>query len=241
VSGLSWDVVLLLEVVCVVGAMVQSVVGLGLGLLAAPAVALVAPSLAPALPVWLALMISGVMLLGERAHVDWRALAWALPARVPGTAIGAWLVATVSDEAISVTIGVVVLLAVALTLRTAHIPLTPTTLLTAGVVSGISGTATSIGGPPLAVLYQRQPPEVVRSTLAVYFFVGVLISLIGLGLTGGLTASAAHIALVLFPAVLGGMLLGALLRDRIPREQFRLVVLGLCAVSALALLARAVL
>ena len=46
---------------------------------------------------------------------------------------------------------------------------------------------------------------------------------------------------MLFPAVLGGMLLGSLLRDRIPREQFRLVVLGLCAVSALALLARAVL
>ena len=91
------------------------------------------------------------------------------------------------------------------------------------------------------MLYQRQPPEVVRSTLSVFFFVGVLISLIGLGLTGGLTASAAHVALVLFPAVLGGMLLGSLLRDRIPREQFRLVVLGLCAVSALALLARAVL
>lgn len=240
-SGLSWDVVLLLEVVCVVGALVQSVVGLGLGLLAAPAVALVAPSLAPALPVWLALMISGVMVLGERAHVDWRALAWALPARIPGTAIGAWLVATVSDEVIAIAIGVVVLLAVGLTLRTAHLPLTPFTLVTAGVVSGISGTATSIGGPPLAVLYQRQAPEVVRSTLAVFFFVGVLISLTGLGLTGGLPAASGRVALVLFPAVLGGMLLGALVRDRIPREQFRLVVLALCTVSALVLLARAVL
>jgi uncharacterized protein len=241
VSGLSWDVVLLLEVVCVVGALVQSVVGLGLGLLAAPAVALVAPSLAPALPVWLALMISGVMVLGERSHVDWRALAWALPARVPGTVIGAWLVAHVSDATISVAIGLVVLFAVGLTLHTAHVPLNRGTLVAAGVVAGISGTATSIGGPPIAVLYQREPPEVVRSTLAVFFFVGVLISLTGLGLSGGLPAASGRVALVLFPAVLGGMLLGALVRDRIPREQFRLVVLGLCAVSALALLARAIL
>ena len=77
--------------------------------------------------------------------------------------------------------------------------------------------------------------------LAVFFFVGVLISLVGLGVSGGLPAASGRVALLLFPAVLGGMLLGALLRDRIPREQFRVVVLGLCAVSALALLARAVL
>lgn len=240
-AGLSWDVVLLLEVVCVVGAMVQSVVGLGLGLLVAPAVALLAPSYAPALPVWLALMIAGTMLVGERSHVDWRALAWALPARVPGTVIGAWLVANVSDDAIAVVIGVVVLVAVALTLRTAHLTISPATLVTAGVLAGISGTATSIGGPPIAVLYQRQRPEVVRSTLAVFFFVGVLISLVGLGVSGGLPAASGEAALLLFPGVLGGMLLGAVLRDRVPREQFRLVVLALCAVSALALLARALL
>ena len=92
VAGLSWDVVRCSAPCACVGAFVQSVVGLGLGLLVAPVVALVAPSLVPALPLWLALMISGSMLLGERRHVDWRALAWALPARVPGTVVGAWLV-----------------------------------------------------------------------------------------------------------------------------------------------------
>ena len=240
-AGLSWDVVLLLAGICAVGAMVQSVVGLGLGLLAAPAVALLAPSLAPALPVWLALMISGAMVLGERRHVEWRALAWALPARVPGTVFGAWLVAHVSDATISVVIGVVVLLAVGVTLRAVHVPLNRGTLVVAGVLSGVSGTATSIGGPPIALLYQRQPPEVVRSTLSVFFFVGVLISLVGLGVSGSLPAESGQLALTLFPAVLGGMLLGALLRDRVPRERFRQVVLGLCAVSALALLVRALL
>ena len=240
-AGLSWDIVLLLAVVSLVGAMVQSVVGLGLGLLAAPVIALVAPSLAPALPLWLALMISGAMVLGERHHVEWRALAWALPARVPGTVVGAWLVAHVSEATISVAIGLVVLVAVGLTLHTAHIPLNRGTLVAAGVLAGVSGTATSIGGPPIALLYQRQAPEVVRSTLSVFFFVGVLISLTGLRLSGGLPAESGHVALVLCPAVLGGMVLGSLLRDRVPREQFRLVMLGLCAVSALALLVRAVL
>ncbi len=240
-GGLSWDVVVVLAAVTLVGAVVQAVVGLGLGLLVAPVVALVAPGLAPALPVWLALMISGVMLLGERSHVDWRALAWALPARVPGTVVGAWLVVRFTEEQISVAIGVMVLLAVALTLRAVHLPLTPATLVTAGVVAGVSGTATSIGGPPMAVLFQRQPPEVVRSTLAVFFFIGVLISLVGLGVSGGLPSEAGQVAVVLFPAVLGGMLLGALVRDRVSREKFRLVVLALCTASALALLTRAVL
>ena len=58
--------------------------GSGMGLVAAPVVGLLAPSLVPALPLWLALLISGLMLAGERAHIDWRALAWALPGRVPG-------------------------------------------------------------------------------------------------------------------------------------------------------------
>ncbi len=240
-DGVPWDVVLLIGAVTCVGAFVQSVVGLGLGLLVAPVVAMVEPSLVPALPLWLALMISGSMVLGERRHVDWGALAWALPARVPGTVIGAWLVVTFSDRAIAVSIGVMVLVAVVVTLRTVHVPVNPTSLTIAGVVAGASGTATSIGGPPIALLFQRREPEVVRSTLSVFFFLGVVVSLVGLAWSGALTSASWHLGLLMAPLVVVGALVGSAVRDRLPRHAFRTGVLLVCSASALALLVQSLL
>lgn len=219
----------------------QTVAGLGLGLLTAPAVALVAPSYVPALPLFLALVISGSMLAGERHHVDWGAIAWSLPARLPGTAVGAWLVLHFTETQIGVALAVMVLLAVAVSLRAVAIPVTPVSLSTAGFVAGISGTATSIGGPPLALLFQRRDPEVVRSTLSVFFFVGILLSLGGLALTGHPLRDAFVVALLCAPGVLLGLAVGTRLRARLPRETFRLVVLAVCALSALVLLGRSLL
>ena len=238
-DGVPWDVVALIGAVTCVGAFVQSVVGLGLGLLVAPVVAMVEPGLVPALPLWLALMISGSMLLGERRHVDWGALAWALPARVPGTVVGAWLVVTFSDQAIAVAIGVMVLVAVVVTLGTVHVPVNPASLTAAGVVAGVSGTATSIGGPPIALLFQRREPEVVRSTLSVFFFLGVVVSLVGLAWSGSLTEASWHLGLLRAPLVALGAFAGSAARDRVPRDRFRVGVLLICAASALALLVQA--
>ncbi|MBO0846289.1 MAG: sulfite exporter TauE/SafE family protein [Nocardioides sp.] len=146
-TGLSWQVVVLIGLAAMVGAYVQAVVGLGLGLLAAPIVALVEPSLVPVLTLWLALLIAGLNLADEHAHVDWRATAWSVPARVPGTVVGAWLVASFTEEQIGVVLAVMVLVAVGLTVHTMSVPLNPVSLSVAGFVAGATGTATSIGGP----------------------------------------------------------------------------------------------
>lgn len=239
-AGLSVQLVVLIGVVAVAGAFVQAVVGLGIGLVSAPVIALVAPSLVPVLPLWLALLVSGLMVAGERLHVDWSAIAWALPARIPGTVVGAWLVSRFSEAQLGVALAVMVLLAVAITIRAAVIPVNPATLVTAGFFAGASGTATSIGGPPIALLFQRQAPEVVRATLSVFFFVGVIFSIGGLAIGGSLDGDAAELALVLAPGVVLGFLLGRAARNRVPRGVFRAGVLVVCAASALALLIRSV-
>jgi uncharacterized protein len=237
-ADLSWQVLGVLGMAAVLGAFVQAVVGLGMGLVAAPVVGILAPSLVPVLPLWLALLISGLMLAGERAHVDWRALTWALPARVPGTVVGAWLVLAFTEEQIGVALAVMTLVAVGVAVRAARIPVTPPTLVGAGFGAGVTGTATSIGGPAIALLFQREPPEVMRSTLSVFFFVGVLLSLTGLGLSGSISRDSWQVALVLAPGVVVGMLLGRAVRDRIHRDAFRAGVLLVCTASAVTLLVR---
>jgi uncharacterized protein len=163
-----------------VGAVVQGSVGLGLGLVAAPVTALVAPSLMPGLMLWLAVGLPMVTLLHDRRDVDWRGLAWALPARVPGTVVGVVVVAWLADRTLGIVVGAMVLIAVGLTFWTIRVPVNRRTLVTAGWVSGVTGTATSIGGPPLALLYQHRPGPQVRSTLAVYFIFGATLSPVGL-------------------------------------------------------------
>ena len=52
----------LIALAVLVGAFVQAVVGLGVGLVTAPLVAVLEPSLMPALPRWFGLLVSGLSL-----------------------------------------------------------------------------------------------------------------------------------------------------------------------------------
>jgi uncharacterized membrane protein YfcA len=239
-TDLAWPVLLLIGLVVTLGSYVQAVVGLGLGLLSAPVIALVEPSLVPVLTLWLALLIAGLNLLDEHEHVDWRSTAWSLPLRIPGTVVGAWLVASFTENQIGVALAVMVLLAVALTVRTVDVPLTPATLMTAGFVAGATGTATSVGGPPIALLYQHGDPKVVRATMSVFFFVGVMLSLTGLAIGGSLDRAPTLLAVVLSPGVLVGYVVGRRTRGLADGRFFRTAVLAVCTLSALVLLIRSV-
>jgi uncharacterized membrane protein YfcA len=241
ILGIDLWILALLAVAVLVGSVVQGTVGLGLGLVAAPVAALVAPDLVPELLLWLAFAMAAQTLATEHRGTDWHGLSWAIPPRVVGTAVGVWVVAIASDRLIGVAVGGMVLLSVLLTVRTVRLPVNRGTLPVAGFVSGITGTATSIGGPPLAVLYQHHPPSVLRPTLAAYFMLGAALSLVGLGLAGELRLDVLLLALLLSPLLVVGILLSVPVRRRLPREQVRAAVLVVCAASALALLVRSLL
>lgn len=241
VLGLDLWVASVLLLVVLAGAAVQSLVGLGVGLVAAPVMALIAPDLVPVTLLVLALLMPLVTLSRERAEVDWGGLGWALLARVPGTAAGVWLVAVVSVRALGILVGSMVLLSVLATWRTVSVPVNRFTLIAAGLVSGVTGTATSIGGPPMALLYQHRSPVQIRTTLAVYFLVGAALSLAGLALTGQMDVHAAGVALALVPGLVLGTLLAGVVRRRFDPGSIRAGVLWVCGLSAAALLARSVL
>jgi uncharacterized membrane protein YfcA len=141
---------------------------------------------------------------------------------------------------IGVAVAVMVLVAVALSWRTVSVPVIPATMAGAGFAGGVAGTATSIAGPPVALLFQHRRPSEVRATLAVFFFVGVAMSLTGLAVTDHLPAETIVVAALCVPLVLLGLWLGTHTRDRLPRARFRQGVLVVCAASAAALLVRSV-
>jgi uncharacterized protein len=223
------------------GATVQSLVGLGLGLVAAPVVAMVEPGLMPEVMLWLACLYPLVTLAAEREDIHWPGIGWSLPPRVVGTGLGVVAVATFSDELLGVVVGVMVLAAVLVTWKAITPAMTKGSLMTAGLVSGFAGTATSIGGPPMAVLYQHRPPRQIRTTLAVYFMVGAGLSLVGLAIAGELDPHRALLAALLAPVLPVGAVIGRALRTRLPAHRVRAAVLAVCAASATALLVKSLL
>ncbi len=129
-----------------------------------------------------------------------------------------------------------VLVAVLLSVGRSRVPVNRT-VARGRVHSGVTGTATSIGGPPIALLFQHRRPSEVRATLAVFFFIGVVLSLTGLALTGRSRSTRSWSRLV-SPLLMLGIWLGTRTRGRLPRDRFRVAVLVVCAASAVVLLVR---
>lgn len=240
-AGVPWEVVLLLGVVVAVGALLQSMVGIGLGVVSSPVLALVEPTLVPVLVLLLAAPVSGVASVVEWKHISWRTVAWAMPARIPGIALGAWVVTVFDDRALGIAVALMVLLAVALSYRTPRAHHTPATLVAAGFAAGAGGTATAIGGPPMAIVMAARPPREARATLSFFFSVGSLLSFLWLWALGEVPRAALVLTALYLPVVALALLTGLRVRDRVPRDAFRVVVLGVCVVAALVLLVRSLL
>ncbi|QIG45476.1 sulfite exporter TauE/SafE family protein [Nocardioides anomalus] len=223
------------------GSAAQSLVGLGIGLFSAPVMTLLEPWTMPGSLIMLALVLPAVTLVRDHDEIDWPGLNWSLPSRLVGTGLGVWVVAAFSHRQLGVVVGLVVLLMVLLTWRVVEVPVNRGTLSAAGFVGGVTGTATSIGGPPFALLYQHRSAQQIRTTMAVYFLIGAGLSLAGLLVTGDLTGAQLRAALELAPAMLLGALAGAVSRRWLPASLVRPSLLVVSGASALVLLVRSLL
>lgn len=236
-----WTFVLVSVLAVVVGAAVQSTVGLGLGLVAAPVISFLDPTLMPGSLLVTVIVLPVLTLLQEWRHVDWRGIAWGLPARLPGTVLGVWVVAVLEPRALAGAVGVMVLVAVALSVLSLRVRITPASLVAAGALSGFAGTATSVGGPPMALLYQHEAPSRVRATLAAFFLFGGAFSLAALTVGGQMDVRTAVVGAAAVPFVVLGFLLGGVLRRRVDAGWLRVAMLSVVSVSAAGLLAQAAL
>ncbi|MDQ4118399.1 MAG: sulfite exporter TauE/SafE family protein [Actinomycetota bacterium] len=221
------------------GALVQGAAGFGLAMVAAPLLALIDPALVPAPLLALTAVHAVAALVREVGDTDWRGVAWAMLGRVPGTVAGVTLVVALPPRVFAVVLASIVLACVALSVTPLRVRPTRRLLVAAGVVSGVSGTAASVGGPPVALLYQSESGPRIRATLAAYFALGTALSLGGLALGGAVTGTALLHGAVLVPFLVAGFLVSGPARRVLDRGGTRPVVIALSAVSALVLLAQA--
>lgn len=235
----SLTVVLLLGLTVALGAAIQSAVGFGLAVVAAPFVVLVEPALMPAsvlicgffLPLW--------ELVRHERDIAWRLLGSAFATRLLLTPVGAALVVLAGTREIALIVGLMVLLVVVVSLTPMSVRATVPNALVAGTITGVSGTAASIGGPFFAMVLQHERPSRIRSTLAAFFVLGSATGLLALAVAGEVTDDHIAAGLIWLPFLALGVWLGRPLRRAVSPARMRPLVLGFCAVASLVVIARA--
>jgi uncharacterized protein len=234
-------VILVAGLAVVAGGLVQSGVGLGLGLIASPVVTMLDPALMPGALLVASAALPVLILAREAQHADWRGVSWALAGRLGGTAAGVWVVAELPVRLLGIVVGGVVLAAIAATGLRAGVPRNRWTLLTAGVISGSTATATSIGGPPVALLYQRERGPQVRATLSLYFVLGNVIAVAALAASGHLPSRDVATGALFIVCALAGFFSASRLRGFLDHGRTRIAVLIVSAASAIILIGHSLL
>jgi hypothetical protein len=224
-----------------VGAVVQGSIGFGLNLIAAPVLALVDPALVPGPAIVLAFVFTALLAGRERDDIDLHGVRWAFYGRLPGSAAGAVAVAALSTRALSLAIGVAVLIGVAITASGRHLRPTRPVLLGAGALSGLMGTASSIGGPPMAMALAGSSGPAMRGTLSAFFLLGTFVSVGLLAAVGEFGSSDVVDAVVLLPPLLLGFAASRLVAPHVDGDRLRVAVLVLSSAAALSVVATALL
>lgn len=213
----------------------QSLSGFGFSLLSVPIMTLVvSPHDAVIISTLLGAVSTTTQSILDRAHRDWALARRLAVAAYVGMPVGLIVFVVVSESAMRMTLGAVVILAAMSLARGFTLSEGGrATDWAMGIMSGVLATSTSTNGPPLVFLMQARglAPEVFRSTLNTVFAlsnVGALALFIAAGEIDSRPLLGVGVAL---PALAVGLLIGYRLRPRVRAERFRGIVLTMLVLS----------
>ncbi len=222
---------LLASLVILIGAFIQTSIGFGLAIIAAPVLFFIDPAYVPAPITISALCLSILNTLRYRQGIALRGLKFAIIGRVPGSLAGAALLIFIDKNLLALWIGISVLAAVAVSMTSLRWQPTSARMMLAGFMSGFMGTSSSIGGPPMALLWQHQEVNLIRANLAAFFTISCVISLVILLPTEYMGWYHLQLSLPLLPATVLGFYIAQRTAHRLPHGMIRTGSLILCSVS----------
>ena len=237
----SWTVFALITVIMAGATAIQGFAGFGAALVAVPLLAFVDPGLIPGPLISATLVFNLLVAYRERTELDFSGLKIALGGQIAGT-IGASLVINlIPEDKFSLVFGIIVLLGVLISLLGIKFKPVIWALITAGSLAGFMGTISSINGPPMALVYQNAKSARLRSTLAGFFIIASILSIIGLTFVGRYGFSELKMAGMMLPGTILGFTISSLLIRKIDQSYTkftRLAVLTFSTISALIVILR---
>lgn len=231
---------LLANCAVVIASLVQTATGMGFAMIAAPLLALVSIQFVPGPMLFVNLFLSLFMLGDGRSHVVRREILTLCPTILVGTLLGVAILTRVPSASLAVMFAGLILLAVAISLFARPQPLTTRNLSICGVAVGAMGSTSGIPGAPLVILYQNEPLEKTRPTMALIFTFSYITSLVALSYAGAFNVRLAMDGLMLLPGLLIGFGIGRWARRYLTQAIGRILMLSIASIGATLLLIKSV-
>jgi hypothetical protein len=226
-------------VLATIGSALQGSVGLGLAVVAAPILLLFNPLWVPGPMLLSAMLLVTLIAHRDRAHILAGDIALATTGRVLGTVPAAYALNLLPGQIYDLIFGLIVLAGVLLSVSGWHVKRTPLNVVFSGALSGVASTISSVGGPPMALIYQHERGPSVRGTMSAIFILGTIISIAGLWWAGHFGMTQLMMGASLMPGILVGFACSRYTAAWLDRRHTRPAILAVSAVSALAILVRA--
>ena len=229
-----------------VGAAMQRISGMGVGLIAAPVLSLLLGPVDGVLLVnLLAVINAATNTWGMRADVDWQKFAPIALAMVLGVVPGARVVANAPTDVLLILVGALLLIALSIvTLGKRYVPQVEGALPAAvsGAIGGFMNTLAGVAGPAITVYAEaaRWPQKVYAATLQPIFLVGGSLSFTVKVLSGAADITAIEPALwaATLTALVAGIAAGTKLAPRVPSTIAHRIALGLAFLGGATALVR---
>jgi uncharacterized membrane protein YfcA len=226
-------------VLTIVGSAIQGNVGIGLAVISAPILLLVNPVFVPAPIVLAAMMLVILMAVREWRAVIVEDIGLAVVGRTIGMLPAAYAISAFPKSAYELLFAALVMLGAVLSALGWHVRPTRRNVLGASIASGFMSTVSSVGGPPMALLYQNEAGPRIRATISAIFTIGGLVSLAGLWWAGKFHLVEFVLGLVLMPSVVIGFAISGYTTAIVDRAHIKPLVLAISALSALVVMVRA--
>lgn len=221
----------IVAITVLISAFVQGSTGMGFAMVAAPVVSIIDPSLIPVMLLVLMIPLNFYIAARERSEIHWYGVKWISVGRFAGTFFGLWILVIVNLHQLALLIGWSTLVAAVIALLAPKFTPNKPVLAIVGLITGVTETSTGVGGPPYALAYQHSPGPELRSTVAVCFLVGEVISLIVLAISGQVHGPAMLFTAAMLPFLALGSFLSKYVHHRLDGPVLRYIVLGFAIIS----------
>ena len=235
---ISWLEIALIGLIVLIGSTLQGSVGFGMGLLASPLLILIDTRFVPGPILLSTLVLVSLLTFRERHAIDLHGIGWAMVGRAGGTAAAGLLLVALPGDRLVLLVGILVLLGVGMSVSRLRLAPVRPVLVAAGLISGVLGTIASIGGPPMALVYQNEPGARIRSTMSGFFIAGTILSLAALRGVGRFGLYEVRLVLLMLPALLAGYVLSGWTVGVVDRGYTRRAVLAVSGASGVAIVIR---
>ncbi|MEO0329100.1 MAG: sulfite exporter TauE/SafE family protein, partial [Pseudomonadota bacterium] len=224
--------IMLCSAVILVAAVLQLSAGMGFGMIASPLLAFIKPELVPGMILCMGLTVSLTGAWRERQNIAISELKSGIGGRIVGSLIAFVILLLIPNiDVFQIVFGCIMFVAIALAASGLEITFSERKLFNLSILSGLMGTITAVGAPPMALIYHNRPPKIVRPTLNAFFGSACILGLTSLAFSGWLTLEVIIISLILMPIMIVSIYVSKFLR-KVSSIWLSRILLGLSGLAS---------